>query len=40
MALPSIMKDVRVLEASEVVISHKIGGVRMCQLRSDTLAAA
>lgn len=40
MALPSFMKHIRVLEESEIVISRKIGRVRMCQLRPDTLAAA
>jgi DNA-binding transcriptional ArsR family regulator len=40
MALPSFMKHVRVLEASEIVMSRKMGRVRMCQLRPDALAAA
>jgi DNA-binding transcriptional ArsR family regulator len=40
MALPSFMKHIRVLEASEIVISRKVGRVRTCQLRPDTLAAA
>jgi DNA-binding transcriptional ArsR family regulator len=40
MALPSFMKHIRVLEASEMVTSRKVGRVRMCQLRPDTLAAA
>ena len=40
MALPSFMKHIRVLEASEMVSSRKIGRVRMCQLRPDALTAA
>ena len=40
MALPSFMKHIRVLEASEMVISRKSGRVRMCQLRPDALIAA
>jgi DNA-binding transcriptional ArsR family regulator len=40
MALPSFMKHIRVLEASELVTSRKMGRVRMCQLRPDALAAA
>ncbi|GAA4482260.1 hypothetical protein GCM10023157_22520 [Gluconacetobacter asukensis] len=40
MALPSFMKHVRVLEESEIVISRKMGRVRMCQLRPDALAVA
>src|SRR5208282_5995220 len=40
MALPSFMKHIRVLEESEIVISHKTGRVRMCALRPETLAAA
>jgi len=40
MALPSFMKHVRVLEASEIVTSRKIGRVRMCQLRPGALTAA
>lgn len=40
MALPSFMKHIRVLEESEIVVSRKIGRVRMCQLRPDALAAA
>jgi DNA-binding transcriptional ArsR family regulator len=40
MALPSFMKHIRVLEACEIVISHKVGRVRMCELRPDTLVAA
>ena len=40
MALPSFMKHVHVLEASELVISRKVGRVRMCELRPDALVAA
>ena len=40
MALPSFMKHVRVLEASEIVISRKVGRVRMCELRPNALATA
>lgn len=40
MALPSFLKHVRVLEASEIVVSRKVGRVRMCQLHPDALAAA
>lgn len=40
MALPSFMKHIRVLEESEIIVSSKIGRVRICALRPDTLAAA
>lgn len=40
MALPSFMKHVRVLEENEIVVSRKIGRVRMCELRPDALIAA
>lgn len=40
MALPSFMKHIRVLEESEIISSRKIGRVRLCQLRPDTLTAA
>ena len=40
MALPSFMKHVRVLEESEIVISRKMGRVRMCELRPSALTAA
>jgi DNA-binding transcriptional ArsR family regulator len=40
MALPSFMKHIRVLEESEIVISHKTGRVRMCELRPDALTTA
>jgi DNA-binding transcriptional ArsR family regulator len=40
MALPSFMKHIRVLEESEIISSRKVGRVRLCQLRPDTLTAA
>ncbi|WP_323990510.1 metalloregulator ArsR/SmtB family transcription factor [Nguyenibacter sp. L1] len=40
MALPSFMKHIHVLEESEIVVSRKMGRVRMCQLRPGALAAA
>jgi DNA-binding transcriptional ArsR family regulator len=40
MALPSFMKHIRVLEESEIVISHKTGRVRVCALRPEALTAA
>ena len=40
MALPSFMKHIRVLEASEIVVSRKVGRVRMCRLRPEALASA
>jgi DNA-binding transcriptional ArsR family regulator len=40
MALPSFMKHFRVLEASEIVTSRKVGRVRMCELRPAALKAA
>jgi DNA-binding transcriptional ArsR family regulator len=40
MALPSFMKHIRVLEASEIVVSQKRGRVRMCELRPDALEPA
>jgi DNA-binding transcriptional ArsR family regulator len=40
MALPSFMKHIRVLEASEIVVSRKQGRVRMCELRPDALEPA
>lgn len=40
MALPSFMKHLRVLEASEIVASEKIGRVRMCRLRPEALTTA
>ena len=40
MALPSFMKHVRVLEESEIVVSRKMGRVRMCELRPSALTVA
>jgi DNA-binding transcriptional ArsR family regulator len=40
MALPSFMKHIRVLEASEIVVSQKRGRVRMCELRPEALEPA
>lgn len=40
MALPSFMKHIRVLEESEIVISHKKGRVRTCELRPQALTEA
>lgn len=40
MALPSFMKHIRVLEASAIVVSRKVGRVRMCELRPDALVFA
>lgn len=40
MALPSFMKHIWVLEESEIVISHKKGRVRMCELRPHALTQA
>jgi len=40
MALPSFMKHIRVLEESEIVVSRKMGRVRICKLRPDALTAA
>jgi DNA-binding transcriptional ArsR family regulator len=40
MALPSFMKHIHVLEASGIVVSRKVGRVRMCQLQPETLASA
>jgi DNA-binding transcriptional ArsR family regulator len=40
MALPSFMKHIRVLEASEIVTSRKVGRVRICKLRPAALKAA
>ena len=40
MALPSFMKHIRVLEGSEIVISHKKGRVRICELRPGALTRA
>jgi len=40
MALPSFMKHIRVLEESEIIVSRKLGRVRMCELRPQALAKA
>ena len=40
MALPSFMKHIRVLEESDLVISHKKGRVRICELRPGALTPA
>jgi len=40
MALPSFMKHIRVLETSEIVISRKVGRVRICELRPAALTEA
>lgn len=40
MALPSFMKHIRVLEASGLIASIKIGRVRTCTLKPEKLAAA
>jgi DNA-binding transcriptional ArsR family regulator len=38
MALPSLMKHIRILESSGLVASEKHGRVRTCSLRTDSLA--
>ena len=38
MALPSLMKHIRVLESSGLVASEKIGRVRTCSLQTEALA--
>jgi DNA-binding transcriptional ArsR family regulator len=40
MALPSFMKHLSVLERSGVIRSNKLGRVRTCELRPQTLARA
>ena len=40
MSLPAVMQHVRVLEASGLVRSEKVGRVRTCQIRPETLRAA
>ncbi len=37
MALPSLMKHIRVLESSGLVASEKIGRVRTCSLKAEAL---
>lgn len=38
MALPSLMKHIRILESSGIVTSEKTGRVRTCSLQTDALA--
>lgn len=38
MALPSLLKHIRILESSGLVASEKTGRVRICSLRTDALA--
>ena len=38
MALPSLMKHIRILESSGLVTSEKTGRVRMCSLQTEALA--
>ncbi len=38
MALPSLMKHIRILESSGLVASEKTGRVRMCSLPAEALA--
>jgi DNA-binding transcriptional ArsR family regulator len=38
MALPSLMKHIRILESSGLVASEKTGRVRMCSLQTEALA--
>ena len=38
MALPSLMKHIRILESSGFVASEKTGRVRMCSLQTEALA--
>ena len=37
MALPSLMKHIRILESSGLVASEKIGRVRICSLETEAL---
>jgi DNA-binding transcriptional ArsR family regulator len=37
MALPSLMKHIRILESSGLVASEKIGRVRICSLEAEAL---
>jgi DNA-binding transcriptional ArsR family regulator len=39
MALPSLMKHIRILESSGLVASEKIGRIRMCSLETENLAS-
>jgi uncharacterized coiled-coil protein SlyX len=38
MALPSLMKHIRILECSGLVTSEKTGRIRTCSLQTDALA--
>ncbi len=38
MALPSLMKHIRILESSGLITSEKTGRVRMCSLQTEALA--
>lgn len=40
MALPSFMKHISVLEESELITTHKVGRVRTCRIRPETLSTA
>ena len=40
MALPSFMKHIRVLEDSGLIESRKVGRVRMCSLKPESLSTA
>jgi DNA-binding transcriptional ArsR family regulator len=40
MSLPGVMQHVRVLEESGLIRSEKVGRVRTCQMRPETLRAA
>lgn len=37
MALPSLMKHIRILESSDLITSKKIGRVRTCSLRTEAM---
>ncbi|WP_179401462.1 ArsR/SmtB family transcription factor [Burkholderia guangdongensis] len=40
MALPSFMKHLTVLERSGLIVTHKVGRTRTCELRPDRLSEA
>jgi DNA-binding transcriptional ArsR family regulator len=40
MGLPSFMKHLRVLEASDLIRTEKVGRVRTCHVKAEELAAA
>ncbi|MBS7541743.1 ArsR/SmtB family transcription factor [Ancylobacter oerskovii] len=40
MAMPSFLQHLRVLEASGLIATRKVGRVRTCSLRAEPLAAA